>query len=233
MELTFPVLESDESFGKRLVDNPHGTAQSLLETFLAVSQRLLTGKVFLLIGLRPGGRRNRGKSARVVIVDIRHTRSLIAALNGFEIAPLADALACADIVCTVTGHNGALQGSDFRHLKDGALLFNGRHSPLEIDMTALTETTQKQALSPGLAAHRFTDGRTVFMIADGQIANLAVGRENPNEVMDVTFACQVLALVHASKKPMEPGLHPLPRESEHAVARRYAGALGLDITSLS
>jgi adenosylhomocysteinase len=234
--LKMPVLMSDMSIGKRLVDNPHGTSQSLLQTIVNVSQGLIAGKTLLVCGFGRVGagvaQKARGFGARVLVAEIRPTRALMATLSGFETLPLDEALPQAEIVLTVTGQPGVIAGSRFARLRNGAVLVNGGHLPLEIDVLALTEASENAPYAFGLTQHRFEDGRTVYLMAGGNIANLSVGSGNPNGVMDTTFSSQVLGLLSAADGTLDPGLYPLPEESEREVARLIAESLGIDTSDL-
>ncbi len=236
MELRFPVLKSDKSIGKRLVDNPHGTSQSLLDTIIAITRGLMAGKTLLVCGYGRVGaglaHKARGSGARVLIAETRPTRALVAVLNGYEVLPLTDALPQAQILCTVTGQEQIITNVHFDQLRDGAVLANGGHLPTEIDTKALSKAAAESPFAHGLTQFRFADGRTVYLIAGGHIANLSVGNGNPNEVMDATFSSQVLSLVMARESNLAPGLHPLPESSEAEAARHIAGSLGLDVTKL-
>lgn len=235
-DLKLPVLMSDMSVGKRIVDNPHGTSQSLLQTILSVTLGLIAGKTMLVCGFGRVGQgvaqKARGLGARVLVADVRPTQALMAALSGFEVLPIVEALPQADIILTVTGQAGVINQQQLPHLRDGCILVNGGHLPVEIDVAALSDATRSASYAYGLTQHSFEDGKTVFLMADGNIANLSVGTGNPNGVMDTTFSSQVLGLMAAVDEAREPGLYPLPRSSETEVARLIAQSLGIDITDL-
>ncbi len=234
--LTMPVLMSDMSIGKRLVDNPHGTSQSILQTIIDVTRELIAGKTILVCGFGRVGTgvasKARGLGARVLVAETRPTRALIATLSGFELLPLAEALPQADIVLTVTGQTGVIAQNMFSHLSDGTVLVNGGHLPLEIDVPTLSKLTESAPYASGLTQHRFEDGKTVYLMADGNIANLSVGTGNPNGVMDTTFSSQVLGLLHATGENLQPGLYSLPDDSEREVGRLIAESLGINTSGL-
>jgi adenosylhomocysteinase len=235
--IRFPVVKSDESFGKDAVDNPHGTAQSLLETIMAASGRMLAGKVFVVAGYGRVGAgiaaKARGLGARVVVTEVRPTRALIAVLDGFEVMPMAAAARIGDLFCTVTGTAGVLREEHLTLLKSGAVLANGGHLPHEIDLAALDRMAVERtpAAHPGSEVLTLADGRRVYLIGGGNIANLAAGRGNVSEVMDVTFASQVLALCLSVKEAATwpAGLRELPPECDEYVAVALARAMGIDL----
>ena len=236
LDLQFPVLMSDMSLGKRLVDNPHGTSQSLIQTVMNVGRCLLAGKTVLVCGYGRVGaglaEKARGLGARVSIAEVRPTRALMATLSGFEVRPVNKALNEAQIVITVTGEPGSIGRDQFAHLRDGVLLVNGGHLSTEIDVSALKKAAKAEPFAEGIGGYRFEDGRCVYLMADGHIANLAVGAGNPNEVMDTTFASQVMALIIGRTDVPKPGLHALPEESEDHIARLIAQSLGVDVSAL-
>ncbi|MFJ1649783.1 adenosylhomocysteinase [Streptomyces sp. NPDC088258] len=235
--LRFPVIKSDESFGKDVIDNPHGTAQSLIETIMAAAGRMLAGKVFVVAGYGRVGSgvaaKARGLGARVIVTEVRPTRALIATLDGFEVLPMNEAARIGDLFCTVTGTPGVLREHHFALLKNGAVLANGGHLPHEIDLAALDRTARERtpAAHPGSEVLTFADGRRVYLIGGGNIANLAAGRGNVSEVMDVTFASQVLALCLSVKEaPSWPaGLRELPEECDQYVAAALARTMGIHL----
>lgn len=237
LTLTVPVLDSDMSVGKRLVDNPHGTAQSLLDTIMTVTRGLMAGKVVLVCGYGRVGAgvavKARGLGARVLVSEVRPTRALVATLDGFEVLPLAEALPSAQIVLTITGRSSVLQAAHFGMLGDGAILINGGHLRDEIDVAGLQEAGEAVERAPGIVGYHLASGACVDLIADGNIANLTVGPGNPNEVMDTTFASQVMALIVGRDLGLAPGLHPLPKRGEAEISRMIAQALRIDTTGLA
>jgi adenosylhomocysteinase len=236
--LRFPVIKSDESFGKAAVDNPHGTAQSLVETIMAVSRRLLAGKVFVVAGYGRVGSgvaaKARGLGARVIVTEIDPVRALLAVLDGFEVRPMGEAAVVGDFFCTVTGASAVIRREHFLVMKSGAVVANGGHRPWEIDLADLYALSARRESAPdGVAILDFPDGRHLQLIGDGHIANLTAGRGNVSEVMDVTFASQVLALQVALHRAADlpPGLHPLPPACDEYVAAALAAALGIDLSA--
>lgn len=235
--LRFPVVKSDESFGKDIIDNPHGTAQSLVETIIAAGGRMLAGKVFVVAGYGRVGSgvaaKARGLGARVVITEVRPTRALIATLDGFEVLPMDEAARIGDLFCTVTGTSGVLRERHFGLLKSGAVLANGGHLPHEIDVVALDRLALERtpAAHPGSEVLTLADKRRVYLIGGGNIANLAAGRGNASEVMDVTFASQVLVLCLSAKEAVDwpPGLRDLPPQCDEYVAAALARAMGIQL----
>lgn len=236
VHLRFPVIKSDESFGKDAVDNPHGTAQSLVETITTVSARLLAGKVFVVAGFGRVGSgvaaKARGLGARVIVTEVSATRALLATLDGYEVLPMREAAELGDFVCTVTGRPGVLGRQSLAVLKDGAVLANGGHLPWEIDLDALEKlTTHRSEVRPGLERLTLRTGARIDLLGGGHIVNLSAGRGNSSEVMDVTFAGQVLALLLVLPKAagLEAGLHPLPADCDDYVAGALARSWGIEL----
>lgn len=234
-DLRFPVIKSDESLGKEIIDNPHGTAQSLVETIAGVARRLLAGKVFVVAGYGRVGSgvaaKARGLGARVIVTEVDPLRALLATLDGFDVLPMAEAAPLGDLFCTVTGAADVIRAEHLAVMKSGAVLANGGHLPQEIDLPALTAAGRRRDVAPeGMDVYDLSDGRHLYVIGGGHIANLSAGRGNVSEVMDVTFASQVLALLFAlpEAERLSPGIHDLPPECDEYVATALAEALGVE-----
>jgi adenosylhomocysteinase len=232
--LLFPIIKADESFGKDVVDNPHGTAQSLLETIATVSGRLLAGKTFVVAGYGRVGSglaaKARGLGAQVVVTEVSATRALVAALNGYEVLPMAEAAKLGDFFCTITGRPRVIGRDHLLTMKDGAVLANGGHLPWEIDLAALRALTVSESrVAAGLERLQLSTGNTLELLGGGHTVNLSAGRGNASEVMDVTFASQVLALLfalpHAAELSSE--VHPQPPACDDYVAQALASSLGI------
>src|SRR5207237_5449957 len=156
--------------------------------------------------------------------------------DGFEVLPVAEACASADIVMTATGVRGSLPPEAIDRLPDGALLANAGGIDDEFDVTAL----RARALSlsearPGVEEIKLAENRSVFVVGGGVVVNLSAGEGHPVEIMDLTFAVQALAarylLEHGGS--MRPAVHPLPAEIDEEIARMKLDALGLRIDSLT
>lgn len=234
--LPFPVLLVDECFGKNEVDNAHGTAQSLLETVVALSRKLLAGKTFVVGGYGRVGagvaHRARGLGATVLVAEVRPTRALVATLDGFEVLPMIDAASRADFILTVTGVPDVVTGRHLDRIRDGAVLANGGHHAWEINAEDLrARTVRSEPVRPGNTRLTLTDGRRLHLLAGGQVVNLAAGSGNAAEVMDVTFGTQVLALVYLAGRAGElpPAVHPVPPACDDEVVEALAAALELPV----
>lgn len=232
--LPFPVLAVDTGFAKHELDNSTGTGQSIVEAIMRVSRRLLAGKTFVVAGYGPVGagiaQRVRGMGAEVIVTEARPTRALLAVLNGFDVMPMADAAARADFICTVTGVPRVVAGDHLDRLRNDVVLVNGGHHPWEIDLEALDRRVSRRTeVHPGNERLELDDGRAVHLLAGGHTVNLAAGAGNASEVMDGTFATQVLALVHLADPvhALPPGVHPIPERYDDVVAGKLADAMGL------
>ncbi|GGM54047.1 adenosylhomocysteinase [Longimycelium tulufanense] len=236
--LRLPVIHGGEWFGRDLVDGPHGTAQSLVGTIAAVSGRMVAGKVFVVAGYGRVGSgvaaRARGLGARVVVTEVSATRALLAALDGFDVLPMASAASIGDVFCTVTGVPKVIRRSHLLAMHSGAVLVNGGHLPWEIDLDALYDMTVRWPRSPcGVEILRLSDGTELHLIAGGHPAHLVAGAGTAAEVADVTLASQVLALrlVLPEAATLSPGIHPLPPAIDENVATALATAMGIEFTA--
>jgi adenosylhomocysteinase len=229
--LPFPVLEIDDCFGKREVDNPHGTAQSLILTIIACGGLLLAGKTFVVAGYGAVGsglaQRARGLGAEVIVTEVLPTRALFASLEGFTVLPMEEALVRADVVCTVTGMPNVITGGQFDLLRSGAVLANGGHYPWEINLRDLSERcTSRTTVAPGNELLELRTGQRIHLLGGGHVVNIAAGSGNAAEVMDATFATQVLSLLFVAEQNgnLPNVVQQPPAEADDFVAARLAAA---------
>lgn len=234
--LPFPVIEVDECFGKHEVDNPHGTAQSLIQAIVASGGLLLAGKTMAVAGYGAVGsglaQRARGLGADVIVTEVCPTRALFAALEGFTVLPMREALPMADVICTVTGSPDVIVGDQFDLLRSGAVLANGGHYPWEINLRDLAERVVNRAtVAPGNELLELRTGQSVHLLGGGHVVNIAAGSGNVAEVMDVTFATQVLSLLFIAEQSgsLPRCVQQAPSEADDFVALRLATAMGIEL----
>jgi len=174
--------------------------------------------------------------AKVVITETDPIRALEAVMDGYEVMPMAEAAKIGDIFVTVTGCSGVIGKEHFGLLKDGAVLSNAGHFNVEVDMEALEKlAVRKYEARHNIQGYELPNGRTVFVIAEGRLVNLAAADGHPAEIMDMSFAVQALSaqyLVNNQGK-LKAGVVSFPRELDEAVAGRKLRAMGVSIDCLS
>ena len=180
--------------------------------------------------------RAKGLGAKVIVTETDPVRALEAVMDGFQVMPMAEAARQGDMFITVTGCSGVITAEHFEHMKDGAILTNAGHFDVEVDMAGLNAlAVEKYEARHNIQGYVLPNGKTLFVIAEGRLVNLAAGDGHPAEIMDMSFAIQALSAEYLAKHQAElvPGVISVPRELDEAVARRKLRAMGVSIDSLS
>jgi adenosylhomocysteinase len=239
--LAFPVIAASDTPVKRLVDNTHGTGQSVIDGLLRASGILLAGKTVVVAGFGSCGTGiaecARGLGARVLITEVDPVRALDAVLRGFEVLTLADAAPLGEVFITATGSAEVITAEHMAVMRDGAILANAGHFDVEIDVRALeTLAVALHAdVRPHIDAFELPDGRRLLLLAEGRVVNLVAAEGHPPEVMDLAFGIEALALawLAGNAEKLHPDVHPVPPDIDAEAARLVLAALGAEIDSLT
>jgi adenosylhomocysteinase len=238
--LKIPVVAVNDAETKHLFDNRYGTGQSTIEAIVRATGILLGGSVLVVAGYGWCGRgvasRAHGMGANVIVTEVDPIRALQAAMEGFQVMPMAQAAKVGDVFVTVTGDKQVIGGDHFNLMKDGAILSNSGHFDVEIDLAALRKLTRKveKDVVPNVDAYHLRNGRKVYLLGQGRLVNLTCAEGHPAQVMDMSFATQALcARWAASAKSHEVKVHNVPREIEEEVATLKLRSMGIRIDSLS
>jgi adenosylhomocysteinase len=238
--LRYPIVAVNDAMTKHLFDNRYGTGQSALDGVIRATNILLAGRVFTVAGYGWCGRglamRAKGHGARVIVTEVEPLRALEAAMEGFEVMPLAEAAARSDFIVTVTGDKHVLDRRHFEVMKDGCVIANAGHFNVEINLPALESmAVDKTRPRKHVQEYRLGDGRRIRLLAEGRLVNLAAAEGHPAAVMDMSFANQALSVAwlaaHASE--LEVAVHPVPWAIDQEIARLKLAALGMSIDSLT
>ena len=239
-QLEFPVMLVNDARCKYLFDNVHGTGQSVWDAVLRSTNLVLAGKTVVVVGYGWCGRgvalRAQGLGAHVVVCEVDPIKAADALMYGCRVMPLADACRIADVVLTVTGVRHTLRREHFPLLKRNVLLANAGHFSEEIDVTALAElAAERQALRANVEGFRLADGRWLNLLGNGNIVNIACGDGHPAEIMDMSFALQLLAARHVvtHADSLAAGCHPVPADIDARVAQLKLAAAGVAIDTLT
>ncbi|MCY4631566.1 MAG: adenosylhomocysteinase [bacterium] len=233
--VSFPVIVINDSPLKALVENKHAVGQSTYESFCRITNLMPQGKRFMIVGYGWCGRGiahyMRANGAEVTVAEIDEIKALEAALDGFRVSDVATLIVDADVAITATGVDGVIGARELELVPDGILLANTGHFDREIDVPALhAQTTERIPLGDVLARHVLTDGRTVDLIADGRMFNLAGSRPKGNtiESMDMGFAMQARSLerVALAHGLLPRGAQPVPDDINRALAREFTRQMG-------
>ena len=238
--LRFPMVMVNDADCKHMFDNRYGTGQSVWDAIMRTTNLIVAGKRVVVSGYGWCGKgvslRAKGLGAKVIVTETDPVRALEAVMDGYEVMPMCDAAPLGDLFITVTGCSGVISPEHFLHLKDGAILTNAGHFDVEVDMAALEKlAVERYDARHNIRGYVLPNGKTVFVIAEGRLVNLAAGDGHPAEIMDMSFALQALSARYLAEHRGEfaPGVIPVPRELDEAVARRKLAAMGVAIDTLS
>ena len=237
--LKFPMIAVNNANCKYLFDNRYGTGQSVWDGINRTTNLIVAGKNVVIAGYGWCGKgiamRAKGFGAKVIITEIDPVKALEAMMDGFEVMQMDDAAIIGDLFITATGCADVITEKHFGMLKDGAVLCNAGHFNVEVDVSWLDENTQKKDVKPNIAGYTLDDGKTIFVLAEGRLVNLASGDGHPVEIMDMSFAIQALSARYLAEnyKSIEAGVIPVPEEIDNDVARKKLAACGLAIDELT
>jgi len=236
--LKFPVMSVNDAFMKHLFDNRYGTGQSTIDGLMTATNLQLSGKKFLVGGYGWCGRgiamRAKGMGADVMVSEVDPIKAVEAKMDGFDVGPAKENIKRADFVVTATGCKHVIGDEEIKNAKDGCILANSGHFNNEIDISALEDNSEfSRTAREDVMEYSMKDGRKLYLLADGRLVNLAVGQGHPAEIMDMSFALQMLAADHVINNDLEDGVHNIPRELDEKVARLRLEADGIKIDKLS
>ena len=238
--LRFPMVMVNEADCKHMFDNRYGTGQSVWDGINRTTNLIVAGKYVVVSGYGWCGKgvsmRAKGLGAKVIITETDPVRALEAVMDGFEVMPMREAAKIGDMFVTVTGCSGVITPEHFETMKDGAILTNAGHFDVEVDMAGLEKlAVKKYDARHNIQGWVLPNGKTLFTIAEGRLVNLAAGDGHPAEIMDMSFAVQALSAEYLARHrgELSPGVIPVPRELDEAVARRKLRAMDVEIDTLS
>ncbi len=238
--LTFPAMNVNDADTKHLFDNRYGTGQSTLDGIIRATNVLLAGKTVVVAGYGWCGKgvalRARGLGSNVIVTEIDPTKAIEAVMDGFRVMPMAEAAPQGDLFITVTGNKHVIRAEHFDVMKDGAMVCNSGHFDIEIDLKSLgAKATEVKEARQFTQQYQLPNGKSVIVLGEGRLVNLAAAEGHPSAVMDMSFANQALACEYLvkNKGKLEPGIHSIPVEVDKEIARLKLQAMGVEIDSLT
>jgi adenosylhomocysteinase len=238
--LSFPAVNVNDADTKHFFDNRYGTGQSTLDGIIRATNILLAGKTVVVAGYGWCGKgvamRAKGMGANVIVTEISPVPAIEAAMDGFRVMPMAEAAKEGDIFVTVTGNKHVIRGEHFDVMKDGAIVSNSGHFDIEIDLKALrSKAADVKEVRNFTEQYTLSNGKSIIVIGEGRLVNLAAAEGHPSAVMDMSFANQALAVEYLvkNKGKLEPGLHSIPKDVDQEIARLKLQAMGIAIDSLT
>ncbi len=176
-----------------------------------------------------------GMGANVIIVEVEPLRALQAALDGYQVMPIADAAEIGHVFVTVTGDTSVIRGPHFEVMQDGVILCNAGHFDVEIDLDTLSEMAEDcRRVRHETDEYRLSDGRRIFVLGEGRLVNLAAAEGHPAAVMDMSFANQALCAAYvAGSEELEVAVHSVPEHIDEEVARLKLRSMDISIDELT
>jgi len=239
-KLKFPMIAVNDAYCKYLFDNRYGTGQSTWDGIMRTTNLTIVGKVVVVAGYGWCGKgvamRAKGLGANVIITEVDPIKAIEAIFDGFRVMTMDDAAKEGDIFVTLTGCKHVINGEHINLMKSGAILANAGHFDLEINKDHLSEmSVSKRIVRKNIEEFIMTDGRKIYLLAEGRLVNLAAGDGHPTEIMDLSFAMQALAVLHILEhhQNMANQVFNFPDEVSTKVALLKLTAMGIEIDALT
>ncbi|MBR5260100.1 MAG: adenosylhomocysteinase [Eggerthellaceae bacterium] len=238
--LKYPVFNINDANTKHCFDNHYGTGQSTLDGIVRATNRLMCGRTIVISGYGYCGSglalRAKGMGMNVIVCEVDPLKALEAHMEGYQVMKAEEAAKYADVWVTVTGNCKVVDAPAFENMKDGAILANSGHFDSEINLVWLEENcVKREEIKPLVDEYTLADGRTIIVLAQGRLVNLACAEGHPASVMDMSFANQALAAeylyLHAGE--LENKVYDVPAEIDDGVARVKLETLGVEIDVLT
>ncbi len=261
-KLTVPIMAVNDAKTKNLFDNRYGTGQSTIDGIIRATDILLAGKTVVAAGYGWCGKgfamRARGMGAKVIVTEIDHIKALEATMDGFAVMPMDEAARVGNLFCTLTGDIGVIRKEHFSLMKDGAFVCNSGHFDVEIDVKGLKEMAVevkknirnnvdeymlKSENNPPNPSPRFAceaglyqgGTKSIYLLGEGRLINLAAAEGHPASVMDMSFATQSLASEYVAKNhsELQKKVYNVPIEIENWIAELKLKSMGIKIDELT
>jgi adenosylhomocysteinase len=239
--LKFPVIAVNDAQTKNLFDNRYGTGQSTVDGIIRATDFLIAGKSVVAAGYGWCGKgfamRCKGMGANVIVTEIDPIKAIEAAMDGFRVMSMDEAARVGDLFCTLTGNVNVIAPQHFSKMKDGAIVCNSGHFDVEIDIKGLKKMAKEERRNVRNFVDQYIlpDGRSIYLLAEGRLVNLAAAEGHPASVMDMSFSTQALATEYAINNAgkLGPKVYNVPREIEDWVATAKLKSMGISIDKLT
>jgi adenosylhomocysteinase len=239
--LEFPVIAVNDALTKHLFDNRYGTGQSTMDGVIRATNFLIAGKTIVVAGYgwcsKGIARRASGLGGNVIVTEVDPLKALEAVMDGFRVMPMHEAAQISDIFITATGDINVLDEKHFEVMKDGAIIANSGHFNVEINIPALAKLAagEPRRVREFVEQYTLRDGRTINLLGEGRLVNLAAAEGHPASVMDMSFANQALSAVFMRENAdiLENKVYAVPEEVDKDIARIKLAAMGIHIDSLT
>jgi len=239
--LKFPVIAVNDAATKHLFDNRYGTGQSTVDGIIRATDFLMAGTKIVVAGYGWCGRgfamRARGMGSIVIITEVDPIKALEAAMDGFEVMPMARAAKIGELFVTLTGNKNVIRAEHFRAMKDRVVVANSGHFNVEIDIPALKKLSKKVIRNVRHCVDEYIlkNNKRIYLLAEGRLINLAAAEGHPASVMDMSFATQALEAEYVMKKrgKLAAAVYNVPMEIEQQVSRLKLQSMSIGIDKLT
>ena len=243
-ELKFPMMLVNDAACKHFFDNRYGTGQSVWTGINKTTNLIVAGKTAVVAGYGWCGKgvamRAKGLGAKVIVTEVDPIKAMEAVMDGFQVMKMNDAAALGDVFITVTGCDAVINPADFEKMKDGAICCNAGHFDCEVDVAGLKKMAVREwTARENIQGYELSNGKTIYIIAEGRLVNLAAGDGHPAEIMDMSFAIQALSAKYLvdnqktiSRKSGEL-LNNVPESVDNEIACRKLADWGITIDKLT
>ena len=239
--LKFPVISVNDADTKYLFDNRYGTGQSTIDGIIRATDLLIAGKNIVAAGYGWCGKgfamRAKGMGANVIVTEINPIRAIEAVMDGMRVMTMAEAAPIGDVFCTLTGNKSVLRPEHFKRMKNGAVICNSGHFNVEIDIPGLIKLAKKVKRNVRNCVDEFvlSANKSVFLLAEGRLINLAAAEGHPACVMDMSFSTQALAAEFClkNKGKLKARVYDVPKQIEDLISTMKLKSMGIRIDGLT
>jgi adenosylhomocysteinase len=239
-KLRYPVILVNEAQTKHMFDNRYGTGQSTIDGYLRAMNLLMASKRVVVVGYGWVGRgvasRFHGMGSKVIVTEVDPIKGLEAHMDGFEVMPMSQAAKIGDMFVTCTGMTSVIRKEHILQMKNGAIMGNVGHFDVEIDSKFLLKSSKSvKEVRPNLDECTLKNGKIVYLIGQGRLANLVAAEGHPPEVMAQSFSNQILSVLYILKNhhKMENKIINVPEEIDKQVAVDALNAMNVKIDKLT
>lgn len=238
--LKFPMVAVNDADCKHLFDNRYGTGQSVWDSIMRNTNLIVAGKTVVVAGYgwcsRGIAMRAAALGAQVIVTEINPVRAMEAKMDGYSVMTMEKAAPLGDFFVTATGCKETISYDNMLKMKDKAILANAGHFNVEIDMEALeNKAVEKDEMRANIMGYKLENGKTINVIAEGKLVNIAAADGHPAEIMDLSFAVQAMSALYIkdNHKNLKNGVIDVSKEIDDVIARRKLEAWGIEIDKLT
>lgn len=237
--LPIPAININDSVTKSKFDNKYGCKESCVDAIRRATDVMIAGKVAVVAGYGDVGKGSaaslRGAGARVIVTEIDPICALQAAMDGFEVKKMANAVEEGDIFVTATGNKDILRGEHFERMKDKSIVCNIGHFDNEIDVAWLNKNASKDEIKPQVDMYTLKNGKDLILLAEGRLVNLGCATGHPSFVMSNSFTNQTLAQIELwnNSDKYENKVYMLPKHLDEKVAALHLSKIGVELEDLT